>query len=87
MCDICGMKYAHKSALSLHKSLKHGIKGKKRERTRAPDGVKVQCKFCDKAYRFKADLKKHMRKFHLDKVTSNPLPCHMCDEVFIKQVM
>ena len=83
-CATCGNKFKHTLALTLHMSLKHGIKST-RIRGRAPEGVRFQCEHCEKSFKFIFDLRKHERVNHIDQITSNPLVCQECDAKFVKQ--
>ena len=85
-CKICKHFIGSKEKLEKHVKEKHGKSSKRshkksemsEDKSFDEDGLKFQCKFCPKTFRFQAHVSQHERSHTKEK----PFECHRCNKAF-----
>ncbi|XP_076435444.1 uncharacterized protein LOC143275321 [Babylonia areolata] len=95
-CAVCGAGFIRRALLEKHLSSKHGQElgcigdaaaavrrrgvSRQYKRSGEEEGEKLVCGLCEEAFRYKAELVRHVFHAHRD---TFPFPCHLCSQVFV----
>ena len=82
----CGLMFPNTKVERVHFRRKHSSEGKRRPKPTQPP---TPCELCQRTYKTKGGLQKHMRKQHstspdVSSTQQNPLPleCNICEKLF-----
>jgi len=68
-CRVCKKEYFQASDLKLHEATHFG-------------GMPFKCDICDKRFKRKSSIKKHMGLFHSEQLPKEFIKCKYCDTIF-----